>query len=313
MIPGRALHRIAACICDARSMEHVVEPAIAEFQHECRHARGAGRQIRSLWLGYAALVKVIAMSAGRDRDRMLLNGGIIRGLLWGVGAALCAAAAVTTSVFLVFGLEFHGFRPIQALFGIPLIVPIALPVGFIVGIAFGVGPAELSRRASRNLAVVAVVASMTSMVSILSVGALSRTAFATMRGGSSTSQSTLEVWRSEMRPASLFRTAVTTFRDRSINRTTWGLHMRWSMSIAPIMLLMFTFALKARWPSASRAAILAACAGYLLLFALGDKLFMDYRHVPLLPLAWMPNMVLMAATLAILAVRLRKTSLAVRS
>ena len=34
MIPGRVLHRLAARLCCAKTLEHVVEPAIADLQKE---------------------------------------------------------------------------------------------------------------------------------------------------------------------------------------------------------------------------------------------------------------------------------------
>ena len=34
MMPGRTLHRLAAHICSAKTLERVVEPAIADLQKE---------------------------------------------------------------------------------------------------------------------------------------------------------------------------------------------------------------------------------------------------------------------------------------
>ena len=57
MIPGRMLHRLAARICSAKTLERVVEPAIADLQKEyaarCAKSRDASDVHRVLhWPGY---------------------------------------------------------------------------------------------------------------------------------------------------------------------------------------------------------------------------------------------------------------------
>ena len=63
-IPGRGLHHLAARVCSPKTLERIVEPAIADLQTEYAQARtsSAGRA-RALITGYTAILQVIAMCA----------------------------------------------------------------------------------------------------------------------------------------------------------------------------------------------------------------------------------------------------------
>ena len=54
MIPGRTLHRVAAFLCSPEFCRRVVEPLLADCQHEWRHASGLSRRARALASGYGA-------------------------------------------------------------------------------------------------------------------------------------------------------------------------------------------------------------------------------------------------------------------
>ena len=84
MIPGRALHRLAAGVCSAKMLEHVVEPAIADLQKEYRSgsARHSFRRAWILLAGYCAILKVIAIcglsvSIETDEERRTLESTLV--------------------------------------------------------------------------------------------------------------------------------------------------------------------------------------------------------------------------------------------
>jgi hypothetical protein len=54
MIPGRTLHRLAEFLSSPEFCRHVVEPLLADFQHEWRHVSGLSRRARALASGYGA-------------------------------------------------------------------------------------------------------------------------------------------------------------------------------------------------------------------------------------------------------------------
>ena len=63
MIPGRALHRLAARTCCAKTLERIVEPAIADLQKEYAQNRTSCAELSRTGCGYAAVIKVIGMCA----------------------------------------------------------------------------------------------------------------------------------------------------------------------------------------------------------------------------------------------------------
>ena len=94
MIPGRTLHRIASYICSTDTLERIVEPAIADLQKEYAGTSSTAPRVRSLAIGYAAILKVIAICAfslpvGSDEGRATL----VRTLTWSLSLIIAIAAS----------------------------------------------------------------------------------------------------------------------------------------------------------------------------------------------------------------------------
>ena len=136
MMPGRLLHRLAARLCSAKGLEHVVEPAIADLQKEYAQARtpSAGRA-RALITGYAAILQVIAMCAlsiplaTADDQR-----AIVRTMAWSFAFTVAfTLALMLPPLSIVDGVGMS--ISLAAL--IPQAVPLAIPIGLTFGIALG--------------------------------------------------------------------------------------------------------------------------------------------------------------------------------
>lgn len=65
MIPGRALHRLAAALCSPAFCARVVEPLLADFQYEWSNASGHVRRTLTLVGGYAAFWRTFGAHAFR--------------------------------------------------------------------------------------------------------------------------------------------------------------------------------------------------------------------------------------------------------
>ncbi len=65
MIPGRILHRLAAVLFAPVFCERVLEPLLADFQHEWLHAEGYLRRTLTLLSGYGAFWCAFALHAAR--------------------------------------------------------------------------------------------------------------------------------------------------------------------------------------------------------------------------------------------------------
>ena len=66
MMPGRTLHRLATHICSAKTLERIVEPAIADLQKEF----AAARRCRSACLDSAYRIRRDSESDGDLRGSM---------------------------------------------------------------------------------------------------------------------------------------------------------------------------------------------------------------------------------------------------
>jgi hypothetical protein len=176
MMPGRTLHRFATHLCSAKTLERVVEPAIADLQKEYV---AADRMTGRVWIllgGYAAILKVIAIcalsvsSTTHDERQVLL-----RTLIWSVGSMAAISALLTLAPLL----EISVLRWDAAIALVPQAVPLAIPMGSAIGIAFG-----LSSRPAKNIVKVtvlgAVVASALSFVVLAWVMPAANQAFRVM-------------------------------------------------------------------------------------------------------------------------------------
>jgi hypothetical protein len=136
MMPGRTLHRLAARICSAQTLERVVEPAIADVQKEYAAAEfnSAFWRTRVLLVGYLAILEVMLMCAlqpavAMDDERCAL----VRTFILAGGITVCACAFVVLLTVSVF----PGVPPFFLALMTAMMLPIALPVGLTLGMAFG--------------------------------------------------------------------------------------------------------------------------------------------------------------------------------
>src|SRR5687767_7983268 len=144
MIPGRLLHRLAVRICSTKTLEQIVEPAIADLHKEYHSAAAAHflRRGRILIAGYCAILKVIAICAVsvapvHDDERRALR----RTVGWSLGMIILIAALLTLPPF--FNHPSWGWYSLTTI--APQAVPLAIPIGIAFGLAFA-----LAARPSRN-------------------------------------------------------------------------------------------------------------------------------------------------------------------
>jgi hypothetical protein len=188
MIPGRLVHRLASHLCEAKALDRVIEPAIADLQHEYSAAVGrtSTERVWILFKGHVALLEVIAMSAldtcaGPDDERHVLT----RTLLWSLGMTM--GAVVVLILLTVAALP--GVPAFFVAVIVPLMLPIAVAVGLVLGIAFGL----TGRILTRHTKMVVVLAATISIALSLGATAMStsipfmsqpfRQSIATMLGG----------------------------------------------------------------------------------------------------------------------------------
>jgi hypothetical protein len=65
MIPGRTLHRVSAALCSPAFCERVIDPLLADFQHEWLHTKTFSRRVLILASGYGAFWCTFVIHATR--------------------------------------------------------------------------------------------------------------------------------------------------------------------------------------------------------------------------------------------------------
>jgi hypothetical protein len=132
MTPGAMLRRLARAACSADLCDRVLEPAIADFQHDLAHATGARRRLHALLHGYAAFWQSLGWCVAQDassRDARQFNGRAAVAFVLAVSAAAAIEAMVmhtspTIHRFVVMHFPYVGFSArtdtATLRFGIPL-------------------------------------------------------------------------------------------------------------------------------------------------------------------------------------------------
>lgn len=306
MIPGRALHRLAARICSRKTLEHVVEPAIADLQNEYgQRPVGVGRAW-TLTTGYAAILEVIVMCAfsasiKTDDERQ----AVVRTLAWSLVLVIAITALLMLPpLTLVYGSLSASFLASV----IPQAVPLAIPIGLTFGIAIGMTRRTATRGITRSILLSAIVGSLVSFATLAWVMPVSnqwfRESLAERNAGVEIhlTKGPNEMTFSELdRQAAIAAAAGDGIRSGTY---TWSFHLRFALSVASIVLAGLLLATSVVFRARILVALLACVAYWALIYA-GEELAIyssgpGYHRAGTIPIivgAWLPNIVLTAAAL----------------
>ena len=305
MIPGRALHRLAARICSAKTLEHVVEPAIADLQKEYRSG-SAVHSLRRAWIllaGYCAILQVIAIcgfriSATNEDERRAL----VTTLAWSLVMVVAVAVLLILPPLYYRSSAFRGGW--YAAMVMPQVVPLAIPLGVAFGVAFG-----LSVRPTLNVAKIMLLAALSASVlsfAVLAWGvpaageAFRAQTFRELRAKGYQGPITgLQKGHSQMTLSELRAYASHFSADgepRIARQYTFSVYRRFALAAATLALVSVLLAVPVSHRGSRGLAAFGACFAYwMLMFAgeLGNR--RGYLAVPLG--AWLPNLVFIAVAL----------------
>jgi hypothetical protein len=309
MVPGCTLHRLAAHICSAHSLERVVDPAIADLQKEyaTADARHASRRVWVLLTGYFAILKVIALCALAAPSTNEERRAVARTLAWSVTMVV---AIVVLLILPPLSRSAAMRRWDSAITLIPQAAGLAIPLGVAFGIAFG-----LCARPAMSIAKMMLVCAFAA--SVLSFGVL---AWAVPAGNQAFREITFRELRakgyqgpdtvglkgySEMTLSEL-RSQEAYFsvegEPRRARRFAFAFHFRFALAAATLALASVMLAAPVGHRGFRGFLALAACFVYWVLMMVGE---MGSRrgYLPQPVAAWLPNVVLTAAAMFIAAAR----------
>jgi hypothetical protein len=306
MMPGRTLHSIAAHLCSKRSLERIVEPAIADFQKEYEAAEfnSAFRRTRVLVIGYLAILEVMLMSvlqpaATIDNERRALW----RTLAWSVGWIVAISALLTLPPLVAHSMQ----RWDAAMAVVPQALPLAIPMGMAFGIAFG-----LSARPAMNITRVTLLGGVAA--SVLSFGVLAwampaanqafrEIAFRELTAkGYQGEDSGLQKGHNEMTLSELRRHEASFAADgepRQARQFAFTFHLRFALAVGTLALASLLLAAPFNHRGLRGLIAVAACLLYWVLLYTGEALAVSGRMLPPVAAAWMPNVVLITSAILI--------------
>ncbi len=314
MMPGRMLHRLAARLCSAKTLERVVEPAIADLQKEYAAAEFGSslRCARILFVGYLAILEVMLMcalqpSAATDDERHAL----VRTFVW----SLALMIAVTGLLMLPpLSVVDRSVRLSAYLVGlIPQAVPLAIPIGLTFGIAFGLAGRAATRAMMKVVLLIAFAASLVSFVTLVWVMPAANQAYRESVARATGHSGQLIKGASEMTLSELDREvaiAAAAGNPRRADGYAWSFHLRFALSAASVVLAAFLFATAGSGAALRGLLAFAACFAYWALIYVGEGLAVYSPVAPAvagtIPVfigAWLPNIVLMASAIVVASSR----------
>jgi hypothetical protein len=301
MIPGRSLHRLAIQICSTKTLELVVEPAIADLQKEYEGAGRASRRAWALLRGYFAILKVMAIcamsvSTTTHDERRALS----RTLVWSVGWIAAISALLTLPPLVELSIR----RWDAAIALVPQAMPLGIPMGIAIGIAFG-----LSARPAMNVVKVtvlgAVIASALSFGILAWVMPVANQAFReiTIRelaDSGYTVRFEPEKGHNEMTLSELRREEASfaaAGQRRLPRQFAFTFHLRFALAVGTLVLASLLLAAPFNHRGLRGLMAFAASAVYLALLFTGEALAVSRLALPPAAAAWMPNLVLIATAM----------------
>jgi lipopolysaccharide export LptBFGC system permease protein LptF len=295
--------------------ERVINAQLADFQHEWASSSGAHYRALILARGYlSAWVVLISCAAGirgvaNEERRALLQvltifvlataGMLALMVLPGLPHTPSHASAERLAAF-------QRVRWLAAFNAIPPALPLAVPVGFMVGALFGLRGPSVSHRVRRLVLLLAFACCVGAFVTLAWVTPLSERSFGIARaaavGIDYYPKGAYEFTITELpqRAEMLQREGET----RQSLRFLFHYHRRWSLACATLVLAILGLFVAERRTAVRLGLGVGACAIYYLLMGVtqsGGAIDL----IPVVVLAWLPNVVVLGFAMA---VRVRSSS-----
>jgi hypothetical protein len=231
---GQLLRRLAARVCDERTMSRVIDPAVADLQHEHAEARRAGVwPSRSVLASYVGVWKALGYGAVRS----LLRGWPTRfmndGSLVGRTALLAIAVGLAITVLLTLpplvattAHADHANEWLMFLYLSPQAVAISIPIGLSLAVMYTMRESPLTLRLVGPMAALAALASCLTLIVLDWMVPAANQAFFELTAGGQIAQGTRGM--NDVGLAELAR--------RSDPHSLHALHVRLSLVVATLTL-----------------------------------------------------------------------------
>jgi len=307
--PGARLRSVATRFFDPSTMERLIDPAIADLQHEHDDAIRRGLVWRGRWVhtaGCIAVWKVIAASATAASTRTIGDWASADGCAVGrtIGHSLAAIAGVV-SLLIWAPLSNYSHRiptnkvAWMAIYLVPQALLVAIPLGLMFGILSGLRGRVATTRVRRSIVTLVIVCSIATFVLAAWTMPAANQAFRELTAGHR-----LRRGFNEMTLVELARTPAQNIWlvSATANRLAFEFHFRLALAFASLALGLFAIAVTAAWRGAYRLRGLAivgsltSIAYYVLLFWARQAGYAADEQAKV-AVAWIPNLIFFAMTL----------------
>ena len=293
--PGTRLRSLAARLFDAPTLERLIDPMIADLQHEHADAARRGERWRGRWIclaGCIAFWKVSALVLGHASTRERGAGHALGRTIWYAGMTTAATVALLVWVPLrQTRVPTAGNIGLLGIYLLPQALAIALPMGLVGGVLGGLRGRVFSQRSVISLVWLFLAASAAALWIdgwLLPAGnqAFRELSFSLLSGEHTV------LLRRGLNELTVVELAST---DR------FQFHFRLALACAPLVLGLFSLAMAAarrgRYGAPTIVAVAAASwFGYYTLLYM-SRAGATGGSLPAVTAAWMPNLVFVALTL----------------
>ena len=327
--PGDRLRAIAARVCNAKTMERLIDPLLADLHTEYVDAIRQGRLWKSRWVrvaGYTGFLKAIAFAVCEGSMRGLdvrITGdhraaGRVTG--WAVSATviLTALLEIPALLHLPPPMWMHVSYAVRAkllIYLVPQALPIAVPIAFTLAILRGGTGRTTSPRSSGAVLAIGFVCSLAMFAMLAWIVPASNQAFRVTVAGRDVSKGLHELTLGEVGQR-VVRAVTQGDVEGELNarQLATEYHVRWALACTTFVFALFTLAVIPRRPAGRTILGLAACgiyfAYYITVFDGTQPLRVSVGGLPPFAIAWLPNVVMIVASAALITVRLKAHPLA---
>jgi hypothetical protein len=310
--PGTRLRSLAAGLFAPSTMERLIDPAIADLQHEHDDAVRRGLVWRGRWIrlaGYAAFWKVAGMAAAGHalRERTAADDRSVRRT---VGFSLVAVIALTAVLvwpgFSRFERPGTGSTVRLLMYLVPQALAIALPLGLVFGILLGLRNRAATTRAKWTITALAIGCSAVAFIIVAWLMPEANQAFRELTAGRRLMRGLNELTLSQLArrdPGWLIG------GDFTPQRLSFEFHFRVALAFASFTLGLFSLGVATTFThkqyglfTTGLMALAISVAYYLLLYGARRVEFVG-EWLPPIVAGWLPNLVLLM--LALLLSRIR--------
>ncbi len=148
--PGLRTRALCERICSERTMRRLVDPAVADLQADYADARSSGSRWRTVWAlcaGYVAIAKVLGVAGCGELGDALHGWEPAERAAARRGAWVAGGGIVVVTILLMIPYSLYGpLSPSSVLYLVPGVLPLSLPFGCALGIAWAFNGAARTRK-----------------------------------------------------------------------------------------------------------------------------------------------------------------------